>query len=482
MTQCTDKSILNVRQLLQLQNVTIPPYQRPYKWTLKNVSHLFQDIQTQQDKSAYRLGSVVFHGSQEHETERLDIVDGQQRTLTLMLAVKAIIDTRLVEPHESNKLDRKDLRDQLRGVQPAIESFMKRQTFSSAISQNNLHQNYLEAKRLVSRSDFTESHIDFLLNRCEVVVFKLNVISEAFQFFDSQNARGRDLEPHDLLKAFHLREFPEHESDLKAATVADWEALQSDVLAKLFADYLYRIRQWAHGKSARAFGKNQVDEFKGVNLDKVGHFPYVESLRITHHFVDDYNSQYQRKIDGQCRPFPFYLDQMVINGRRFFEMAVHYEKKVKSIVNSEHDLDKTLEHVPIDGVELNDSATGIIRTLNDYDRRTRIGDRYVRSVFDCAVVFYMDKFGTAHLSTAIEKLFIWAYRCRIKQQVVQVATVDNYVLANNIFLTIKDATLPSDVLSYALKTMKASDNKNNRRGNAENDPLVKLFKEMKYYE
>jgi len=161
---------------------------------------------------------------------------------------------------------------------------------------------------------------------------------------------------------------------------------------------------------------------------------------------------------------------------------VHYEKKVKSIVNSEHDLDKTLEHVPIDGVELNDSATGIIRTLNDYDRRTRIGDRYVRSVFDCAVVFYMDKFGTAHLSTAIEKLFIWAYRCRIKQQVVQVATVDNYVLANNIFLTIKDATLPSDVLSYALKTMKASDNKNNRRGNAENDPLVKLFKEMKYYE
>ena len=32
----------------------------------------------------------------------------------------------------------------------------------------------------------------------------LQDISEAFQFFDSQNARGKDLEPHDLLKAYHL--------------------------------------------------------------------------------------------------------------------------------------------------------------------------------------------------------------------------------------------------------------------------------------
>lgn len=31
-------------------------------------------------------------------------------------------------------------------------------------------------------------------------------ISEAFQFFDSQNARGKALYPHDLLKAYHLRE------------------------------------------------------------------------------------------------------------------------------------------------------------------------------------------------------------------------------------------------------------------------------------
>ena len=479
MNKLSDKSILSVRGLLQLQHLSIPPYQRPYKWTLQNISHLFQDIQTQIDKTAYRLGSVVFHCHNQEGRDQLDIVDGQQRTLTLMLAVKAIVENRLDE------LDRKDIKGQLAELQPAVDKFMQRQKFSSEISQYNLHQNYLEVSRLVSRSDFKESHIEFLLNGCEVVVFMLNDISEAFQFFDSQNARGRDLEPHDLLKAFHLREFAEGESSLKAETVAHWELLPSDDLAELFAVYLYRIRQWAHGRPARYFGKNQVNEFKGVNLDKVGHYPYVESLRITHHFVDDYNDQYQRKIDNQKMIFPFYLDQMVINGRRFFEMAAHYQKKVSSIVESEHDLDERKPLAVINGKELSSNATKIIRSLNskEYKNRTRIGDRYVRSIFDCAMVFYMDKFGVERLSTVIEKLFIWAYTCRIQQQVVQLATVDNHVLENNIFRSIKDATLPDDVLIFPLKTIKSADNKNNRRsGSADKDPLVKLFIDLKYYE
>ncbi|MGC6756730.1 hypothetical protein ACP0GT_25630, partial [Escherichia coli] len=84
---------------------------------------------------------------------------------------------------------------------------MQRQRFPSRDSEFNLRRNYLELRRLVARPEFDEQQIDFLLNRCQVVCFVLQDISEAFQFFDSQNARGRDLAPHDLLKAFHLREF-----------------------------------------------------------------------------------------------------------------------------------------------------------------------------------------------------------------------------------------------------------------------------------
>lgn len=466
-----EKDILKVSQLLQLNGLTIPAYQRPYKWTARNTNQLFQDIQIHKDQSAYRLGTLVFHRDK-NESEVLNIVDGQQRTLTLMLAVYAIIQERWED------LERQDLSDQLATLEEPLEVFMKTQQFKSDISQRNLHQNYLEIKRQVCRSEFSENHIDFLLNRCEVVTFTLNNISEAFQFFDSQNARGRDLEPHDLLKAYHLREFSDQEKSLKVSTVAAWEALESNELATLFAEYLYRIRRWALGHSARYFGKNEVGLFKGVNIDHIANFPYVESLRIAHYYVDDYNSQYHRKIDGQQKAFPFHLDQMIINGRRFFEMAAHYQKQVQAIVSAEHS-----ESTSFLGTTLTTQAQDILQLLNNYADRHRTGDKFVRAIFDCGLIFYMDKFGTVELSSAIEKIFIWAYRLRIKQQAVQLATMDNHVLYHNLFRIIKDAILPSDVFSVHLRLLTDADNKNNtRKANAAKDPLVKLFKEMNYYE
>ncbi|MEM6249700.1 DUF262 domain-containing protein [Shewanella vaxholmensis] len=474
MANALDKDIKTVGELLKL-TLTIPTYQRPYKWTSVNINQLFNDLDVHQNQSAYRLGTVVFHQDKQKRTTKvnsLNIVDGQQRTLTLVLAIHAIIEQRLA------KLERKDLTDQLTQLDLFVSKFIQKQAFDSDISKRNLHQNYLELKRLVSRHDFTETHIDFLLNKCEVVTFTLNDISEAFQFFDSQNARGRDLEPHDLLKAFHLREFSEHENDLKGLTVASWEALESDELASLFAEYLYRIRHWASGHSARYFGKNDVDLFKGVNIEDIEHYPYVESLRIAHYYIDEYNSQYHRKIDGQYKSFPFHLDQMIINGRRFFEMAAHYQRQVGMIVDGEHQSSHSLC-----GHHLTDNAQKILKTLNEYSARKRTGDQYVRSMFDCALIFYIDKFANAQLSMAIEKLFIWAYSLRIKQQVLQLATMDNHVLANNLFRTIKDATKPADVLTISLNTLTNADNKNNlRKGSFATDPLVKLFKGMNYYE
>jgi hypothetical protein len=248
--------------------------------------------------------------------------------------------------------------------------------------------------------------------------------------------------------------------------------METEALKALFANYLYRIRQWARGHSARYFTRNEVDLFKGVNLEKVGHFPYVEQLRMTHHFVDDYNAQYQRKIDGQKMDFPFHLDQMIINGRRFFEMATHYQKTISEIVKSEHG-----SVVQFHGEILNDQSRKILKVINHYESRHRTGDRYVRGMFDCLVIYYLDKFGSADVSRAIEKIFIWAYSLRIKQQVVQLATMDNYVQENNWFRQLKEATVPSDFLSLSFKNLEQNQVKATKV-----DALTSLFKEMNYYE
>ena len=478
MSKQIDKEIITVKALLSLPNLSIPAYQRPYKWSQTNLADLLSDLKVYREKSAYRLGSVVFHKHIDSDKEALDIVDGQQRTLTLLLLVKALFEERL------NSLKRQDVKETLITLNEPINSFLARQTFNSDISHRNLHQNFMAAKRAVARSDFTEADIDFLLNRCEVVTFVLDDVSEAFQFFDSQNARGRDLDPHDLLKAFHLREFSQSESQLKADSVRHWESLESDQLARLFANYLFRIRNWAQGKSAQYFNKSKVGLFKGVNLDQVGLFPYVEPLRIAHHFVDNYNGQYQRHIDHQHMSFPFHLDQMIINGRRFFEMTSHYQHKIKEIVSDErsgkskakNSEDKS-QTIRILDHELEPLASNILHTLNTYRSRTRTGDGYIRTLFDCAVIFYLDKFGAHQLSQAIEKLFIWAYSCRLQMQVVGIERMDKHALTQNVFELIKQAVQPSDVLNWPLGTLKASDCKGTKLSE-----ITKLFKDMKYYE
>lgn len=55
-----NNQVQSVRQLLAIPQLAIPSYQRPYRWGSKNISDLFTDLATHQDKSAYRLGSVVF--------------------------------------------------------------------------------------------------------------------------------------------------------------------------------------------------------------------------------------------------------------------------------------------------------------------------------------------------------------------------------------------------------------------------------------
>ncbi|KXV32791.1 hypothetical protein AD940_12520 [Gluconobacter thailandicus] len=472
-----NNQVFSVRQLLALAQISIPNYQRPYRWGIRNINDLFTDLATHQNKSAYRLGSVVFHEHAENG-KKLDIVDGQQRTLTLMLAVKALIDN-LEEESRSGKeqvgrFQRQDLRQQLRELSAPIHAFMARERFPSRDSAANLKRNYIELRRLVARPEFDAQQIDFLLNRCQVVCFVLKDISEAFQFFDSQNARGRDLAPHDLLKAFHLREFAESEADLKAETVAYWENLSSRTLANLFGLYLYRVRQWAQGKSARYFGKSDVNLFKGVNLDRVENFPYVKSLRITHHFINDYNSQYQRKIDDLCMIFPFNLDQIIINGRRFFEMCEYYQKLVTDIISKNTSPHK--QSVVLRDAALTPQAQKILDTLSKYEQRHRTGDRYVRATFDCALLFYIDKFAYNGLSIAIEQCFIWAYYCRINQRSVQLATMDNYVLRYNLIRSIRDARLPTDLRTFRLPN--TSGPLNNPTAPS---ALVELFQEMNYY-
>ncbi|MFQ3325724.1 MAG: hypothetical protein ACI8YC_000357 [Salibacteraceae bacterium] len=461
--QGLEPSIITVRELLSESTITFPNYQRPYKWEVKHVKQLLNDIFTFKHKPAYRLGTVVIH--LDDEKKELNVVDGQQRTITLLLVVKAIL-----AKYEAKQLELKNtgLKEQLKYIKTKMPS----PKFINEITIQNIQRNYAEIERHVA--SFDEEIVYFLLNKCEFVKCILTDISEAFQFFDAQNARGKDLDPHDLLKAFHLREFSQKEKEVLDKTVSTWEDLETEKLVRLFGRYLYRIKGWVKGRSSRYFTKNEVDLFKGITLDKIENYPYTMGMRITHFYIEKYNQSVDRDIDLKKMDFPFQLDGPTVNGKRFFEMVHFYEQIISNYTGDF-----------LKKINVSEETKEIIHAINNYDKRNRDGDQFVRTLFDCSLIYFHDKFGKSELSRFIEMAFVWAYKVRLQQQSVYLSTADNYVLKNNIFKAIHEAVEPHQVLNYFIPELHEVRIKNRKSLNYkyqnQTKNLVDIFKTLRYY-
>ncbi|MDR2194725.1 MAG: DUF262 domain-containing protein [Treponema sp.] len=426
-------ALRSVKQLLQEDNLKIPDYQRPYKWTVKNVNQLMDDIIFHKERSAYRLGTLVIH--KEKGKEVLNIVDGQQRIVTLTLIAYAITKN-CQEDLSSILLGREKIADYI----PKLLNLV----FSNDMTKKNIQNNYREIDRRIK--DFDKKTISFFFNKCELVTVILNDIAEAFQFFDSQNARGKDLEPHDLLKAFHLREMNKSKEAERKKAVEEWEDMDTDKLSELFACYLYRIRNWSKDYSARYFTKNNVDVFKGISLDMHEPYPFAA-------------------IYSRDHSYPFQIDHPIINGKRFFEMVAYYSKRIDDITDRK-----------IEGIKKNT----ILEKIVDYAGCNRTGDIYVRNLFYCGLIYYIDRFGEKDLEKAIEKIFVWAYSLRLKLSRVGLDSIDNYALNKGhshvqLFKQIREAVNHNDILNIKFEILKDHQS-------SKTEDIVNLFKELKYYE
>lgn len=407
---------------LPFSSFKLPEYQRTYKWQPVNVNQLINDIITFKGCSAYRLGTLVLHNS--------NIVDGQQRLVTISLIVAEL--QRISQIKDNPKY---------KAIFNSINAFLKRTSYAEQNAQQNVLFNIAAIKE--RREDLTEEFAQTLLEKCSFTVVRLPSIPEAFQFFDSQNARGKDLEPHDLLKAFHLREVGD-ENEIKNQNVEtlidDWQGIETSNLVDLFL-CLYRVRQWSRGNSARSFEKNDTGCFKGItvhNGKKI--YPsylqaYYLSLLLSTYPLPGTDS----KIDEG--KFPFQIDGVILNGKRFFNMIMYYHALLKRVRTADSDLYSSCD------TTTGRSAKNIIKLLSKYDTIYRVGDSYIRDLFDAILVYYVDKFGDAEIDKAVGKIFTFAYGLRLTNHRVSVATIDDAAAYNNVFKVIRDARTPEDFLN-----------------------------------
>lgn len=405
-------------------NLVIPNYQRPYKWTAKNAIQLLDDIidAKNENKETYRVGTLILH--QEGEST-YNIVDGQQRTITFSLLLKAL------------------------GVVDSIK-FLEQPLANNPHNTRNIPNNFRTLERRTNNITDDRDRkelLEYVKNNCELIVVITKNISEAFQFFDSQNARGKKLYPHDLLKAYHLREMNDLDVGETEKVVKGWEDLDQKELSALFSDYLYRVKEWIKGNKAWELTEHNIYKFKGIT--RQDNFPYAQFYKGAFAYADTVNHSAMPFVSGIRDLKPFQLDTPIVAGKPFFDYAKHYFEILKDIQNNDK----------YEGYFINDNA--IIKTLDLRTYKNGVGNRITRLLFDTAILLYIDRFCPEQpakldlemLEQFVVFAFVWAYSLRAQYYNVGWLSAQNYIMGNditnsfNIYKIITEADSPVSLLS-----------------------------------
>ena len=375
-----------VEELLKEEDLRIPSYQRHYKWNRKHIRNLFYDLRDAMGKKEYQIGSVILHENDGH----LDIVDGQQRLISISLFLHLLDDL-----------------ENYKGANQLLSAEF------GEMSCYHASENYNEWKNLTQLVGENQAKdiCNFLLENCSVSVITMpqGRLSEAFQLFDSQNNRGKSLAPHNLLKAYHLRKQDSEDEKI----VEKWEQFVEDKdlsLKELFDKHLFRMRRWSRGETGLTnkrygsylrFTEDFIDDFKGVDLNQ--NFPYLELYR-------------------HIEKLPLSITMPIIDGSKFFE---YIESAHETIKNHKDFLNEELgfSDEP-EGEEKNVAyPEGMLNIYNSSK------GRYLKchNIFLNICSLFADRFGKEELSKEIvETLFIWAYYPRVKSRAIYDVTVGNY--------------------------------------------------------
>lgn len=240
----------------------IPEYQRPYVWGSDQVSDLLDDIsfaQQQNKDSEYFLGSIVLQTREiktgNGEYIENDLLDGQQRLITLLLLTAVIRDLSTKEIRiktcqesifqQANPDDniperlrivfdiREEVKDFIneyvktkRGTEKIEELKIKAQTSKVSSIKNMANailviRNYFEKAYNATVDNF----FPYLRNKVLMIYVASEELEDAFKLFTIMNDRGLKLRNSDILKAENLRALSNETDRIKYAK--EWEDIEN---------------------------------------------------------------------------------------------------------------------------------------------------------------------------------------------------------------------------------------------------------------
>ncbi|MBQ7252316.1 MAG: DUF262 domain-containing protein [Kiritimatiellae bacterium] len=221
--------------------LAIPDYQRGYCWGKKQIEGLLESIWyfDWKDGRTLHLGTVVVH---EHDGERgtvWDVVDGQQRLVTLsILLAKTKPNGNALPPLLECETADEDVLKHVRWAAMTIGEWIKNHQIPNGVAD-----------------------IPFDRIAVDVIAIKgQDKLQLAYTFFNAVNSAGKKLSDYDLLKTHHLR-FLEN-SDPQGWVAGEWDALiqekvnsfngeEASLVEEVLDASLYRLRRWIRNRGIR---------------------------------------------------------------------------------------------------------------------------------------------------------------------------------------------------------------------------------------
>lgn len=235
-------------------NFLIPDYQRPYSWGQEECETLWEDLNAfafpsdrnfNPEKDEYFLGTIVTF---KNECEQNEVIDGQQRLVTLVLLLRAfyaaisdnnakikdLIAECIWYIDEDDKPDKNRLKidsevatdENIAELKSIIKDGMTAKGTKSLYAQN---YRYFQKKIDIFKNDKPEDFLYLpkrILKNCIILPIEANSQNTALRIFTTLNDRGRPLSDSDIFKAQFYKFFKTQGKPAKDDFVRHWKKLE----------------------------------------------------------------------------------------------------------------------------------------------------------------------------------------------------------------------------------------------------------------
>lgn len=222
---------VNIHELLQ-DFYIVPDYQREYVWEEENIIDLLEDIFTEfsSDKAEYFLGSIIV--CKNLDTNKLEVIDGQQRLITLSLILAVIKEIYKSNYEDDKVIDKYLYSSKINEIGNIVYSHIIQVEYDEkGILYKILRQEEIITNEVVGVPCITIYHayevikkyiednfeiknditrlklfVGYFLNSVRIIRIETKDLNSALKIFETINERGVGLDQVDLLKNLIFRQ------------------------------------------------------------------------------------------------------------------------------------------------------------------------------------------------------------------------------------------------------------------------------------